>query len=142
LGKIRWKKGGVYMVSKINSHNLVSSRSILKKTCVLGVILVFGVTFLTFLCLKTQVVLGETNYIVERYEYSCFNSSILTVEINSTNGSTWDYFGYNISCPNGCEENLNKYGADCIEPAYIITLEVIIGIIFLIIFVVWVGRRK
>ena len=131
------------MVSQVNSRDIgVVCKNVTKKTCVLTCMLVFGVTLLTLLGPKTHGILAETNYIVEKYEYSCFNSSILTIEANSTNGSAWQYFAYNITCPNGCEDNLNKYGADCVEPSYILTMEVIAGIIILFIILVWAGRKR
>lgn len=46
------------------------------------------------------------------------------------------------SCTFGCEENLTKWGADCVEPPYIVTIQVIVGIVLLFGFLVWAGGRK
>jgi surface polysaccharide O-acyltransferase-like enzyme len=72
--------------------------------------------------------------------WTCSDNITLTVSVNSSKdgGDT-----YNTNCPFGCEENLHRYGADCVEPDYIVTLMVLVAIIAFFIFLLTVlGRRR
>lgn len=100
--------------------------------------IMFGI--LMVLCLLPGVARALTP------SYSCINETHMTKEIvidKSRNGSITEYrFNETIFCPHGCEDGLGKYGADCIEPAYITTTMVVVGIILFIGFLFVVGRGK
>lgn len=75
----------------------------------------------------------------------CDNSTLIT-ETNLTrtiNGVVTNYtFEVPQICPYGCEDNLTKSGADCIEADYIVTTEVIIIVIVIVGFFAWLAGRK
>lgn len=79
--------------------------------------------------------------------YTCINSSYLlrTINITKTESSTVTPYTWSetLYCPHGCEDGLGKYGADCIDPPYLTTLYVLMGIVILFGFMTLVvkGRR-
>jgi len=101
--------------------------------------------------LKTTYLLANvqsTNIEIMPTNYTCIDNFTIKksylMEIcldNSCNNLTMKQT--NVHCPYGCEDNLGQYGADCIEPNYVIIFEIIIGVILLLIFIAWaMGRRK
>lgn len=77
------------------------------------------------------------------WENSCQDNVTLLKEISFDLDGTVSTLNQTVPCPNGCEENLGKYGADCVEPEYVITLWVFAGfavIIFIVLLIL--GRRR
>lgn len=83
---------------------------------------------------------------VQAYRNYCLDNHTLITEINMTKNEsgTITTFGFTdvTVCPQGCEDNLTKYGADCVEPSYVNTITVIIGIAILFIFLGLIARGK
>lgn len=77
------------------------------------------------------------------WDNTCLDNDTLLKEIIFEVDGTPTILNQTLNCSFGCEAGLGKYGADCIEPEYIITLWVIGGIIGLfILIVIAIGRRR
>lgn len=72
--------------------------------------------------------------------------NMLIREINITknvSGTITEYIFTDFeTCPYGCEDNLTKYGSDCLDPPYMTTIYVIIGILLIFGIMVAVGGRR
>ena len=76
------------------------------------------------------------------YAYSCLNATHLFKEAAPLiNGAEYEY-NQTILCSYGCESNLTKYGADCVDPPYIITIEIIIGLVLIFGFLAFIARGR
>lgn len=76
------------------------------------------------------------------WDRSCINSTHLLKETKPCISGVCYTLNDTDFCPYGCEDNITTHGADCIDPPYIITLEVIGGVVILFIFIIWMGRRR
>jgi len=75
----------------------------------------------------------------------CYTGNILaTVEgektCNSTSGCSWSNVTVYRDCPHGCEENITKFGADCIEVPYLLFAIAIIIIIIIFVGLGWLAK--
>ena len=72
----------------------------------------------------------------------CTDNETLVLTADYEFNGTSNTFNQSIICQNGCENNLGKYGADCIEPDYLVILMVLGGIVFMFFLIAAIGRRK
>lgn len=94
-----------------------------------------GIIIMTIL-LGSPLVLGASRCVSD--------TLIIDINITKNESGVLTYFTFTEEefCPFGCEEDLGKYGADCVEPPYIITIQVIICIGLLAGFIIFLGSKR